>query len=196
MTKTAIGRQRMNNATLLSRPSYGCAISMECGTFESLLAPCLAVFNHISHCKLGRELIYFSRQNEMEQIGCLITGGKLYILEEFHQLYLFKGLRWLLWKLQHKWDLGSLFALTGPGPRLLSGLTLVQTTCMQTACVQTACVQRCCDSRLLLWILFVSQAARRDPAFGFLHFYSLSLCVCSRANQSRLWSQPCQSRTP
>lgn len=184
MTKTAIGRQRMNNARLLSRPSFGCAISMECGTFESLLALCLGVFNHISHCKLCRELIYFSRQNEMDQIGCLITGGKLAILEECHQLYLFKGLRWLLWKLQHKWDIGSLFALTGPGPRLLSGLTLVQTACMQR-----------CNSRLVLWTLFVSQTALPDPTFGFLHFYSLLLCVCSRANQSRLRSQPCQSRT-
>lgn len=44
MTETAIGRQRMNNARWPSRPPYGCAISMECATFESFLATWLDVF--------------------------------------------------------------------------------------------------------------------------------------------------------
>lgn len=38
MPKTAVGRQRMNNAGVPSRPSYGCAINMECGTSESFRA--------------------------------------------------------------------------------------------------------------------------------------------------------------
>lgn len=98
--------------------------------------------------------------------GVSLLGGNFTSWRSFISCICFKGFRWLLWKLQHKWDLGSLFALTGPGSRLLSGLMPVQ----------TACVQRC-NSRLVLWSLFVSEAARPGPTFGFLHFYSLLLCV-------------------
>lgn len=77
MTKTAIGRQWMNNARLPSRPSHGCAINMECGAFESFLARCLSVFSLIPLCKLGhtaQELIYFSRHMKWSKSGVSLLG--------------------------------------------------------------------------------------------------------------------------
>lgn len=80
MTKTAIGRQWMNNARVPSRPSYGCAINVECGTFESFLAAWLAVVSHVSHCKLGHtaQKLMKNRPNQVSHYwGNTLHPGRL-----------------------------------------------------------------------------------------------------------------------
>lgn len=124
MTKTVVGRQWMNNARLLSRPSYGCAISMECGTSDSFLATRLDAVSHISHCKLGRaaqELIYVSRHMKWTKSGVSLLGKNFTSWKTFIRCVCLKVLRCLLWKLQHKWVI-ILFAVSGWGQLTLEPL--------------------------------------------------------------------------
>lgn len=77
MTKTAIGRQWMNNTRLLSRPSFDCAINMERGAFESLLAAWLEVARPGCPCRLihaAQGLVPFRRHRKRTKSGVSFLG--------------------------------------------------------------------------------------------------------------------------
>lgn len=109
-------------------------------------------------------------------------------MEDFHQPCWFKGLRWLLWTLQHKRIIFSLLLLE---PRLLSGPADTGAACNRRSSggrlAQKVCMQSC---RTCFLVHVCIWEAQPDLTFGFLRFYLSLLCVCGRPNQSCLWSQP------